>query len=508
MKLQEYKVIRFKKDLRVRDNQAIFYAIQQKIPIIGLYCFEPSIMEQADWSDFHTQFIQESLRDLYHNLQTINIPLLIFQTEVEEALDIISRFVHIKEIIAHQETGNRKTFQRDREIIHYAKANNIILTEFPTNGVVRCLQSRDDWQWIRQQRMNAEQCIVQKNNMQVNIADGLQKYNTIHTVVRKFSYLQKWWEKRAHTRLNDFIDKEFENYLFYVGRPYESAFSCSRLSPYITYGNLSIKQIIQATKNKRDKLMILKNSQQKWSDDEKKYRSLIKSLDAFTSRLYRHCHFIQKLESETAYEFKNIHPFYDTIRNNENTEFLERREKWQTWFPLIDAAMKCLQQTWRINFRLRATLVSFICNTCMQDWKKPAHILARLFVDYEPWIHYAQFQMQAWTTWINTYRIYNPTKQLLEKDPKGKFIDKRLPQLESLPIHLKAEPRKVQASLFTNEFWLKLGIDYPEPMINLEDANRKAKKVLRDIKQRPWFHLKAQEIYMRHGSRKKDKKTT
>lgn len=146
MKLQEYKVIRFKKDLRVRDNQAIFYAIQQKIPIIGLYCFEPSIMEQADWSDFHTQFIQESLRDLYHNLQTINIPLLIFQTEVEEALDIISRFVHIKEIIAHQETGNRKTFQRDREIIHYAKANNIILTEFPTNGVVRCLQSRDDWQ--------------------------------------------------------------------------------------------------------------------------------------------------------------------------------------------------------------------------------------------------------------------------------------------------------------------------------------------------------------------------
>lgn len=79
----------------------------------------------------------------------------------------------------------------------------------------------------------------------------------------------------------------------------------------------------------------------------------------------------------------------------------------------------------------------------MQHWKEPALHLAKLFLDYEPGIHYPQFQMQAGTTGINQYRIYNPTKQALEKDDKGLFIDMRIPELRQVPMPLKAEPRKM-----------------------------------------------------------------
>lgn len=77
-------------------------------------------------------------------------------------------------------------------------------------------------------------------------------------------------------------------------------------------------------------------------------------------------------------------------------------------------------------------LTSFICNTCMQPWQVVARYLARVFVDYEPGIHYSQFQMQSGTTGINTIRIYNPLKQMKDKDEDLKFIRSWLPELHDL----------------------------------------------------------------------------
>jgi deoxyribodipyrimidine photo-lyase len=99
---------------------------------------------------------------------------------------------------------------------------------------------------------------------------------------------------------------------------------------------------------------------------------------------------------------------------------------------MIDAGMRCLQATGWINFRMRATLVSFICNSCLQPWQAIHPFLARIFVDYEPGIHLSQLQMQSGTTGINTIRIYNPIKQLAEKDSDLIFVKRRVPEISSL----------------------------------------------------------------------------
>ena len=105
--------------------------------------------------------------------------------------------------------------------------------------------------------------------------------------------------------------------------------------------------------------------------------------------------------------------------------------------------MKCLIKTGWLNFRMRAMLVSFLCHHLQLNWKDGVYHLAKLFLDFEPGIHYTQFQMQSGVTGINTIRVYNPLKQSKEKDPAGLFIKHWLPELNHLSPKFIHEPWKL-----------------------------------------------------------------
>lgn len=180
-------------------------------------------------------------------------------------------------------------------------------------------------------------------------------------------------------------------------------------------------------------------------------------------------------------------------------------ENAKTGIPFIDGAIRQLQETGWINFRARATLVSFVCCTCMQPWQgRFAHWLAKLFTDYEPGIHYLQLQMQAGTMGIHTIRIYNPVKQLHDKDVDGKFVMKWLPEIARLPKYLQAEPWKI-SPMESIEYDFILGRDYPLPIVSIEESNRYVRDVLYTIKSRINPDEK-RSLLEKHGSRKKTPK--
>jgi deoxyribodipyrimidine photo-lyase len=278
-----------------------------------------------------------------------------------------------------------------------------------------------------------------------------------------------------------------------MSSPLSAADLCSRLSPHIAHGSLSIKELVHKVWKTRAELNAM--------PPHVKPKGALEGLKSFESRLHWRCHFVQKLESEPDIEMHNMHRGFDGLREPHfNRDYFDRWRKAETGLPLVDACMRMLAETGWINFRMRALLVSFSSYQLWNHWREPAHHLAREFLDYEPGIHYSQIQMQSGVTGINTLRIYNPVKQAQDQDPDGEFVKRWLPALANVPKEFIFEPWTMPQGL-QQEIGVIIGDTYPEPVVDHLATARHAREVMWALRREPGAREEARKVFDKHGSR-------
>ena len=479
---EEINVIWFKRDLRLQDNEAIFNAINSDKKTLFLYVLENSLIDDPHYDKRHWNFIKQSIVDINEDLAKHNTKILCVQTEVITAFNQLQNYYKIDTVFSHQETGLLITYKRDKDFTRYCRNNNINWIENNNNGVLRGLLNREDWFEKWDEYMASPQINIQyshTNFINLNKIKNLEKGFIIPNLETKPSNrFQPGGTKMAWKYAVSFFEKRHKQYMFHISKPALARESSSRLSPYIAWGNVSIRQIFQ-------KALEYKNNSNK------------RHLGAFISRLRWQAHFIQKFEMEHTMENASVNKGYHKLKKSVSVKYQKAWKEGKTGFPLVDASMRCLIETGYLNFRMRSLLVSFFTHILWQPWQASSQHLSKQFLDFEPGIHFPQLQMQAGETGINNLRIYNPIKNSLEHDADASFIKKWVPELANLPTPFIHEPYLMTPldQQFNN---FRLGENYPHPIVELKSARKKASDILWNLKRNPRVREESIRILKKH----------
>lgn len=499
-----YALVWFKRDLRWHDHAALAQAAQRG-PVRCIYVVEPELWLQPDAALQHFEFVRESLQALDDALRLQGGCIEVHTGELPDVLNRIWQEAPFRELHAHQETGNGFTYARDLRVGAWCQAHNVGWHEYPQFGVVRVLKNRKLWQTAWEQHMAAPVQDVgelqfwpslERTAPHSDMPDAWRGSWCTPSHMRAPAHLQhnpplrqRGGRPLALTTLRSFLHARSLGYRGGISSPLSAPDACSRLSAYLAWGCISMREVVQHTRAHIAQL----------PPHASRHRA---GLTAFISRLYWHCHFIQKLESEPAIEWHNMHRSYDGLREHDfNEQHFEALKAARTGWPMVDACVTMLRETGWLNFRMRAMLVSVAAYPLWLHWRPVGEWLATQFLDYEPGIHWSQLQMQSGTTGINTTRVYNPIKQAQDHDPHGHFVRQWLPALRQVPDTWLFEPWLMPPPLQTHT-GVVVGHDIAQPVVELGQATREAKQRLHSRRQTDDVKAAKQAVVNKHASRK------
>lgn len=484
--MSDVTLVWFKRDLRVTDHPALALAAAQGGTVVPVYIVEPDYWALPDTSARQWDFTRECVDGLARALDRMGAPLVIRVGDAVAEMEHLRAKTGAKRLISHEETGNGWTYARDRRMAEWARGQGVAWTELPQSGVVRRLTTRDGWAArregvLRQPQVDVPAMLSGRPDLDRH---ALPDADELRMRPDPCPGRQIGGRDQALSLLGSFLTERWQTYRSAMSSPLEGEWACSRLSPHLALGTVSVREAAQASAARRDEVAGTRSS---WAG----------SLKSFASRLAWRDHFMQKLEDEPALEHRCLHPAYEGLRPRDpDPDLFQAWASGQTGLPFVDACMRYLIHTGWLNFRMRSMLMAVASYHLWLDWRVTGAHLARMFTDYEPGIHWSQCQMQSGTTGMNTIRIYNPIKQGHDQDPTGAFTRCWVPELAPVPDAVLQEPWRWDGA------GTVLGRTYPVPVVDVTAAARAARDRVWAVRKGDGFREDAARVIRKHASRK------
>lgn len=277
---------------------------------------------------------------------------------------------------------------------------------------------------------------------------------------KKFEPFWTMGEAGAQLRFQLFIDEGLSQYK--DGRNLPSKPYVSRLSAHLHFGEISPNQLWYEVKNLGDN----------------------KNIDHFCSELGWREFSYSQLYHNPDLPTKNLQKKFDTFPWLEDQILLDAWKNGQTGVPMVDAGMRELWQSGYMHNRVRMIVGSFLIKNLRQHWHHGERWFWDTLVDADLANNSASWQ---WIAGCGAdaapyFRIFNPVKQGQKFDSEGKYVRQFIPEISSLPDKYLFNPWEAPEHILKSS-GIKLGVDYPKPVIDLKDSRNAALEAFQSLKQ-------------------------
>lgn len=467
----------FREDLRIANNPALFHA-SENAPVAAIYLIDKSMWEKHHVAACRIHFLLKGIEALSIELKKLNIPLIV--EEIANSKDLTTTLLkHLQQLKAKKLFFNKQyevnEAERDKEVIHFLEEKDFDCLSYHDQtilppGTVLTQEGEHYKVFTAYKRAWIQYFYQHQHNLSLLPSPKKQEKLT-HQLTDLTPILKKWqaekdlsyWPagiKEAEKRLQVFSENELFHYD--KNRDYPSLEGTSKLSPYLAAGMISASECFHLALSLNHAEIDSGNKGISTWMSELIWRDFYKHILVAVPRVSKH----------RAYQLKT-----EALKWKYDEAQFKAWSQGQTGFPIIDAAMRQLNQTGWMHNRLRMVTAMFFSKNLFFDWRLGEDYFIRHLIDGDLAANNGGWQWSAstGTDAVPYFRIFNPITQSERFDPNGIFIKQYCPELADF------DEKSIHAPYSRNPLLAKAS-DYPEPIVDLQKTRAFAIEAYKKLK--------------------------
>lgn len=467
----------FRADLRVSDNTAFTEAMQRCKHLFAVYIITPKTWQRHDAAAGKVQFILNNLKSLSSRCRELGVPLLIRQCDYfSDCPKVLKQLCDEQQIdtLFFNKQYEFDERRRDQRVAAYL-APGVKIEDFDDQLIMPPGT-------VLSQQQKPLQIFTPFKNTWLKHVTELAAWQPLPTIERRLPLsassdavpdslaefnctinLSSWpaGEVAAQQRLEQFCATALTQY--HNQRDFPQLAGTSQLSAYLAQGVLSPSQCVQAI------LSSLNLSD--FSQIQQQAGAATWLSELIWREFYRHIMFFHP----EICRYQPYKPNTAKLPWRNDTDDFQRWCAGKTGFPLVDAAMRQLNQTGWMHNRLRMVVAMFLSKTLFLDWRLGEKYFMQKLIDGDLASNNGGWQWSAstGTDAVPYFRIFNPITQSERFDPAGDFIRHYCPELAQL------DNKKIH-----NPFAYGISpsaLDYPQPIVNYSEMRTKVIALFKSI---------------------------
>ena len=458
--MQKYNksLVWFRRDLRDYDHAALYHALKNSEQVFCLFIFDTEILDQLkDKADRRVEFIWESLKELKAAFQKHGGDLIVDYGIAKELVVKQAQKLGVEAVFSNRDY-EPKAVARDVDVAEKLSKLNIEFHQFKDQVLFEkdeVLTQQGKPYGVFTPYKNAHLKKLDDYFLQAYQVDRYAKHLAKHQADVMPSLDEMGFKITNLTQMKLPIGMSgalqlFEDFKerithYHDARNFPAVKGPSYLSVHLRFGTISIRHLARTAKN------TVGAGAETWLNE-------LIWRDFYFQILYHQ----PKVAQGKAYKAE-----FDALPFPNNQAIFQAWCDGATGYPLIDAAMRQLNQTGYMHNRLRMVVASFLVKDLLIDWRWGERYFAEKLIDFDLSANNGGWQWAASTGCDSQpwFRIFNPITQSEKFDSAGKFIRKYVPELANCSDKEIHAPWLIP-SLKQEMLNLQIGRTYPQPVVD------------------------------------------